>query len=162
MDDALIRSGTFSYFFYKILTLRAQRQHEPDRMTNMDLKATNSRYSMHQRPGLVHVEWTDGFTISLQTMRQMWADVLSFSRVRQLNRVLIEGHQPVRDMKPIDAFRHGSLLSSLEPPGLRIAFCLFGFEPDVVTWLFSRTANDGPTAVEIFSDLPTSLRWIGA
>lgn len=128
----------------------------------MEMTPENSDYSVHQHHGLVHVEWTDGYCITLQTMQRMWDDVLGFCRAQRLNRVLIEGHAPVRDMKPIDAFRHGSLLSSLEPPGLRIAFCLYGYEPDVVTWLFSRAANDGATAVEVFSDLPASLRWVGA
>ena len=128
----------------------------------MEAMPANSQYSVRQHHELVHVEWADGYRVTLQTMLQMWAEVIAFCRVRRLNRVLIEGHSPLRDMKPIDAFRHGNLLSALEPPGLRVAFCLYDFEPDVVTWLFSRTANDGATAVELFSDLPASLRWIGA
>ncbi len=127
----------------------------------LDNSSPQASYSLTQIHDLVHVAWADRFTMSLQTLLPMWDEVLRFCLGRRLRRVLVEGHAPTRDMRPIDAFRHGSFLATLDPPGLRVAFCLYGFDPDVVTWLFTRTANDGPCHVEFFSELPSSLRWVG-
>ncbi|HMM77783.1 MAG TPA: hypothetical protein PJ986_18920 [Gammaproteobacteria bacterium] len=118
-------------------------------------------YTLSRVHELVHVAWPDRFAMSLQTLLPMWQEVLRYCRGRRLRRILVEGHAPTRDMRPIDAFQHGSYLAGIEVPGLRVAFCLYDFEPDVVTWLFARTANDGACTVEFFRELPASLRWVG-
>lgn len=118
-------------------------------------------YALSQMHDLAHVAWPDRYTMSLQTLLPMWQDVLGFCDGRRLRRVLVEGHAPTRDMRPIDAFQHGAHLARIEAPGLRVAFCLYDFEPDVVTWLFARTANEGSCTVEFFRELPASLRWVG-
>lgn len=118
-------------------------------------------YSLTQIHDLVHVAWPDRYAMSLQTLLPMWHEVLRYCRSRRLRRVLVEGHAPSRDMRPLDAFKHGSYLATLESPGLRIAFCFYEFEPDIVTWLFARTANGGSCTVEFFKELPASLRWVG-
>ncbi len=128
----------------------------------LDRTLPTIHYTISQVHEFVHVAWSDRFAMSLLTLMPMWRDVLRFCRKRRLHRVLIEGRAPIRDMRPIDAFRHGCYLSTLEAPGLRIAFCLYEFEPDVVTWLFARTANEGPCSVEFFRELEPSLRWLGA
>jgi hypothetical protein len=155
-------SGNFPEFWTECPRPDATRPDlSPDGMTTLEAIPANRQYSVRQHHELVLVEWADGDGVTLQSMLRMWTEVIGFSRVRRLKRVLFDGRSPLRDMKPIDAFRHGSLLSALGPPGLRVAFCLYDFAAVAVTWLFSRTANDGASAVELFSDLPASLRWIG-
>lgn len=100
--------------------------------------------------GVVVVELPDGFAVTPESMRAMWRKVLEFARPRGHDRVLLAARVLTREMRPIDAYRHGNLLAALDPPGLRVACCFPDFEPDVVTWLFSRAANAGASNVEFF------------
>jgi hypothetical protein len=110
--------------------------------------------------GFLRIDLPEGFEMTLDSMSDLWREGLDLARRTGLDRVLLEGGRVTRAMRPIDAYRHGVLLSSLESPGLRVACCLREFEPDVVTWLFTRTANAGTSRVELFRNHDDALRWL--
>lgn len=110
---------------------------------------------------IVHVELSSRFTISLNHLMPLWADVLLAARRNCLWRVLVEGHGPQRDMQASDAKAHGDFLGSLDRPGLRVAFCLYGYEPDELTGHFVSVATAGSCSVKFFGDLEAAIRWVG-
>ncbi|MGE3771719.1 MAG: hypothetical protein AB7I32_02270 [Gammaproteobacteria bacterium] len=110
---------------------------------------------------IVHAELGSRFVISLEHLMPLWADVLATARERRLRRVLIEGINPERRMEPFDAYTHGDFLSGLERPGLRVAFCLYGYEPDALTAHFVNISNSGACTVKFFDDIDTAITWVG-
>jgi len=126
----------------------------------MELTKTDHRFELRSGDDLIEVILEPDFHVTMSTMMELWKDVLELGRRLGIHRVLIEGRGFTREMRPIDAYRHGSFLAQLEPPGLRVALCFYDFEPDVVSWMFTRTANAGPSAVEYFRNLDDALRWV--
>lgn len=110
---------------------------------------------------LVHAELGRRFVISLAHLMPLWADVLHAARGRGLRRVLVEGHGPERDMRPHDAYAHGDFLGNLARPGLRVAFCLYGYQPDKLTKHFMNVAAAGSCNVAFFDDLDAAIAWVG-
>lgn len=126
----------------------------------MEQTTTDSRFDLRPGDDLLRVSLPPDFHVSLHSMLALWKDVLELGRRTGIHRVLVEGRGITREMRPIDAYRHGTFLAQLDAPGLRIALCLYEFEPDVVSWMFTRTANAGPSAVEYFRNLDDAIRWV--
>lgn len=122
---------------------------------------TDGKPALCAEDGFLRINLPEGFEMTLDSMSELWGEGLDLARRTGLDRVLLEGGRVTRAMRPIDAYRHGVLLSSLPSPGLREACCLPEFEPDVVTWLFTRTANAGASRVEFFRNRDDALRWLG-
>lgn len=118
-------------------------------------------YTIGRVHNFVHVGWPERFAISVAAVLPMWRAVLRYARERHLRRVLVEGHAPAQKLRPVEAFRLGACLAAGSAPALRVAFCLYEYESDAVTWLFTQTANEGACAVRFFHDLSASLRWVG-
>jgi len=127
---------------------------------SMELTTTDSRFELRPSGDLIQVSLPPDFHITLSSMMALWKAVLELGHRTGIHRVLVEGRGFTREMRPIDAYRHGNYLAQLEAPGLRIAFCLYEFEPDVVSWMFTRTANAGASTVEYFRNLDDALRWV--
>lgn len=117
--------------------------------------------ALYAEDDFLRIDLPEGFEMTLDSMSELWLEGLDLAQRTGLERVLLEGHRVTRAMRPIEAYRHGALLSSLPSPGLRVACCLPEFEPDVVTWLFTRTANSGASRVEFFRNRDDALRWLG-
>lgn len=127
-----------------------------------DSKKSMSRpFRIRTHGELVHAELGSRFVISLQHLMPLWVDILATAQERKLRRVLIEGRNPERRMEPLDAYRHGDFLSSLERPGLRVAFCLYGYEPDALTTHFVSISNSGACTVQLFDNIDSAIRWVG-
>lgn len=73
----------------------------------------------------------------------------------------MEGHGPERNMRPHDAYAHGDFLGNLERPGLRVAFCLYGYQPDKLTAHFVSVATAGTCNIKFFNSLDAAVLWIG-
>jgi hypothetical protein len=100
------------------------------------------------------------FTISLPTMMALWAEVLDSGDNRAVRRVLIEGEETARSMRPRDAYKHGEFIAAIERPGIRAAFCLRGYRVDAVTGVFIDSANRGASTVRFFSDAEDARSWL--
>lgn len=110
---------------------------------------------------LVHAELGSRFVLSLQHLMPLWIDILATAQERKLRRVLIEGRDLERRMEPPEVYAHGEFLSGLERPGLRVAFCLYGYEPDALTTHFVSLSNSGACTVQFFDDIDAAIRWVG-
>lgn len=111
---------------------------------------------------VIHVELGTRFIIALRQMLPLWSEILATCREHASHCVLVEGHRPQRDMDFDAVSRHGDFLQGLDSPGLRVAFCLYGYEPDALSEQFARVANAGSTRVAFFSDRPAALAWLRA
>ena len=60
----------------------------------------------------------------------------------------------------MDAFEHGKIVADFELRGLRAAFCLYDYEPDERSYLFTVVANASFNAVRFFSCLDEALHWL--
>jgi hypothetical protein len=118
-------------------------------------------YTVRTIGEIVHVDLTAEFVICLDHLLPLWKTVLEFCRMKQYRRVLIEGHAPPRNMGPIDVYEHGIFVRGFEPPGLRIAFCLYDYEVDPLTHHFASLASAQHCRVRFFNDVETALKWVG-
>lgn len=121
----------------------------------------NKHYRIRRLGEIVHAELGSRFVISLAHLMPLWAEVLVECSAAKLRRVLIEGTTPDRQMEPLDAYAHGDFLSGLDRPGVRIAFCLYGYEPDALTKHFVRVASSGASTVQFFYDIDRAITWVG-
>ncbi len=117
-------------------------------------------YSLRTAGDIVHVQLSPRFVIKLRHMMPLWAEVLDTVRDRQLRRVLIEGDRPPREMRPREVETHGDFLGSIERPGLRVAFCLRGYQADALTEQFRLVANSGASSVKFFDDPDAARAWL--
>jgi hypothetical protein len=111
---------------------------------------------------LVHVELAPTFEFRLECMLPLWKDVQSACALTHKRHVLLEGERPARAMNADDAEAHGNFLAGIDGPVQRVALCLYDYEPDELTRTFVRRANGGRLIVQVFDDLATALRWLGA
>lgn len=117
-------------------------------------------YTIRAREDFAHVELAPGFQISLETMQRLWSEVIPFCEQHDTHRVLIEGDRPTRAMRTIDAYDHGKFIAGLNGYALRIAFCLYDYEPDELSQVFTVIANSRINAVKFFSDLEQTFKWL--
>ena len=104
------------------------------------------------------VELETGFEISLPSMLRLWAAVRPLCEQRQTRRVLVEGQCTTRKMRVIDAHDHGNLIATLKPHVFRIAFCLYQYQPDELSKLFTWTANRRAGMVRFFVGLNDAFK----
>jgi len=64
-------------------------------------------------------------------------------------------------MRPHDAYAYGDFYGHLERPGLRVAFCVYGYQPDKLTKRFMNVAAAGSYSVAFFDDLDAAIVWVG-
>lgn len=108
----------------------------------------------------MHITLEPGFQISLVTMKRLWCGVIPTCEKHNARCVLIEGEGPTRAMRTTDAWEHGNLLADLMRRPLRIALCLYAYQPDELSHLFASIASGRLGAVKFFSDLEKSLKWL--
>ena len=120
----------------------------------------NAAFEITARSEFVHVELVPGFEISLDSMRGMWRDVPPICEQRNALRVLVEGNRPTRSMRKIEAFEHGRIVADLYLRGFRVAFCLYEYQPDQLSHLFTTVASGGFNSARFFSNLDESMRWL--
>ena len=117
-------------------------------------------FTLHSRENYIHVELEIGFQISLASMQALWSAVRPLCEQRHTRRVLVEGEYPTRKMRMIDAHDHGKLIAALKPHVMRIAFCLYQYQPDELSKLFTLTANRRDRVVRFFVDLDDAFKWL--
>ena len=125
-----------------------------------NVSAVKTHYTLQARDDFIHVELETGFQISLASMQALWAAVRPLCEQRQTRRVLVEGEYPTRKMRLIDAHDHGKLIAALKPHVMRIAFCLYQYQPDELSKLFTLTANRRDRVVRFFVDLDDAFKWL--
>lgn len=120
----------------------------------------SASYTFSLIDDVIHVALASSFVITLRQMLPLWSEILAACREHDSHRVLVEAHRPRRDMDFDGVSRHGDFLQGLEQPGLRVAFCLYDYEPDELSEQFQRIANAGTTSVAFFNDRAAALRWV--
>lgn len=111
---------------------------------------------------LLHVALDPGSEIELDDVRTLWSEVRRACADRGLRHVLIEAENPAGMLVPHEVVAHGELIAAGEPPALRVALCLYDHTEDDVTRAFVQSANSGPSSLQIFDELGSALRWLGA
>ena len=127
-----------------------------------NLNMNSRRYSIQSLKELILVELAEGFEISLGAMASVWVSVIEACNAANCRRVMIEGLAPTRRMDQDQARALGDLVGKLEGGGLRVAFCLYGYQPDAVTWTFTNTASAGNCSIQFFSDADRGMCWLGS
>lgn len=125
-----------------------------------EVSAVKDKYTVYARGDFVHVELETGFQISLATMQRLWSTVIPTCEEQNARCVLVEGDGVTHVMHARDAWNHANLLSDLTRYPLRIAFCLYGYQPDELSHSFASIASSRANAVKFFSDIEKSLRWL--
>lgn len=110
---------------------------------------------------LVHVALRPGFCIGLADMQALWRDVHAACAARGMRHVLIEGEQPTRALHLSEIPLHAELVAGGAAP-LRVAFCLYDYPVDELTQQFIAGANRGRCSLQVFDELGSALRWLGA
>lgn len=118
-------------------------------------------YTVRTIGEIVHVDLTIEFVICLDHLMPLWQSVVAFCRAKYFTRVLIEGHAPPRKMAPNEVYEHGVFVRGFEPPGLRIAFCLYDYDVDTLTHHFASLASSNHCRVRFFDDIEDALQWVG-
>jgi len=117
-------------------------------------------FDIIERQDYLLVELEPGFEISLDAMRLLWCRVSTACERTGVTRILVEGERPTREMRRLQVLAHGRMIAALQPEGLRIAFCLYGYEPDFLTYFFTLVANGTTHLTRFFNDREVALAWL--
>ncbi|MGD9603202.1 MAG: hypothetical protein AB7O21_16455 [Gammaproteobacteria bacterium] len=117
-------------------------------------------FDITERQDHLHVELEPGFEMSLDAMSLLWCRVSTACERTGLTRILVEGEQPTREMRRLQVLAHGRMVAAMQPEGLRIAFCLVGYEPDFLTYFFTLVANGTTHLTRFFTDREVALAWL--
>lgn len=109
---------------------------------------------------LLHIKHPPGHLITPDSAVKNWGHIGVLCRKHGCRKVLVEAHEPKRQLETIHAFEAGrSLAESLK--GLMIAMCFVGYEFDELSDFFKTVAQNRGATVEFFNDLEEASRWLG-
>ncbi|MEM9660126.1 MAG: hypothetical protein AAF961_17315 [Planctomycetota bacterium] len=120
---------------------------------------TTTDFSIENRGDFLHARLGPNFEMTPTSMERHWAELADICRQSGCRRVLVEGHVSHRDMTQTAAFDTGEWLSRAIP-GLSLACCVTGFEPDQVTMLFRDVAHNRGAEVELFPTVEEAIQWL--
>jgi len=101
-----------------------------------------------------------GFEITPESMKRNWAALADACRQHQCHRVLAVGVVARREMSATSAFETSEGLAGAIP-GLQLAACVTGFDPDEVTEFFKNVAHNRGAIVELFGTVEEAKAWLG-
>ena len=110
--------------------------------------------------GYLHVALAPEYEIRPDGVTELMKSVSDVCTRQGQRRVLIEGAVAARRMATMDSFSAGALAGSMLP-GVSLACCFYGYQPDEKSQFFKDVAQNRGVRVEFFSKREAALRWLG-
>ena len=107
----------------------------------------------------LHVKHPQGFVITPETARDLWAEIGKLCRENGLHKVLVEADRPERRLDTMSAFDSGRILAE-STSGLTVAICYRDYEFDDISTFFKTVAQNRSVNIEFFNDLDAARKWL--
>jgi|LNFM01.1.fsa_nt_gb hypothetical protein len=121
----------------------------------------NHLYNIQTRYDVVHVELGPVFMVVLHYLLNLWTDLRAVCREQACARVLVEGRNPLRDMRTTEAKVRGDFLCGLEQRDVRVTFCLYNYPLDGLLDEFESAASAGQCRLTRFERVEDAVSWVG-
>lgn len=120
----------------------------------------DSEFTAEIRAGYLLIRCSPGYVFDRASNERLWAAIGEHRDQTGVNAVLIVGGGVERRMTTEDALE-SALAGARLAPGIAMAVCLDGYQPDSLTEFFINAARNRGVKVQFFGDLAEALHWLG-
>ena len=117
-------------------------------------------FTLAPQADFLHVALAPGYEIRPEGLSELMKSVSEACSRQGQRRVLVEGTVAARRMATMDSFGAGALAGSMLP-GVSLACCFYGYQPDDKSQFFKDVAQNRGVRVEFFGEREAALRWLG-